>query len=393
MAVSNVTPDIRYIGVDDKELDLFESQYPTPHGISYNSYLIMDEKVALTDTVDGRMEKEWVKNLHEALGGRKPDYLIVQHMEPDHAGSLLALLRHFPDVRIVASTRAVMMMPQFFEDTDFEGRTITVKDGDTLCLGRHTLEFVMAPMVHWPEVMTFYDRADKVMFSADAFGKFGTLAHKDGWTDEARRYYINICGRYGAQVQSLLKRIARLDVRRICPLHGPVLEGDLTRYIRLYDTWSSYRAETEGVLIAHASIYGGTSEAAHTLADILRKKGVKVILADLTREDMSLAVSDAFRMSRMVVAASSYDGNIFPPMHTFLHHLHIKGYQQRRVGIIENGSWMPCAGKQMRTMLEKMKEIDIAEPMLTIRSRMKRADVETLEALAEALLTPSTNIP
>lgn len=385
--ISNVTETIKYIGVDDTTIDLFESQYIVPNGISYNSYLIMDEKIAIMDTVDLRKGEEWFANLEEALEGRTPDYLVVQHMEPDHAGNIANLLAKYPAIKIVASAKAIQMMPQFFEDTCFEGKTIAVKEGETLNLGAHTLQFFMAPMVHWPEVMVTYDQADKVLFTADGFGKFGALAHEEDWACEARRYYFNICGKYGAQVQALLKKAATLDIACICPLHGPILKENLGYYIGLYDTWSKYEVETEGIFIAYASIHGGTKKVAEKLAEILREKGApKVSIADLCRDDMAEAVEDAFRMSKLVVAAASYDADVFPPMHDFLHHLKLKAYQKRRVGIIENGSWAPCAGRVMKGMLETMKEIEIVEPMVTIRSAMKQGDIPALEALADAML-------
>lgn len=385
----NVTETIKYIGVDDTDIDLFESQYIVPNGISYNSYLIEDEKIAVMDTVDMRKSEEWWTKLTEALDGRTPDYLIVQHMEPDHAGNIAEAMAKFPEMKVVATARAISMMPQFFEGVDFEGRTIAVGENDTLSLGKHTLQFVMAPMVHWPEVLVTYDHLDKVVFSADGFGKFGALAHEEDWACEARRYYFNICGKYGVQVQALLKKLATLDVACICPLHGPILKENLGYYIGLYDTWSKYEVETEGVLVAYASIHGGTATAAHKMAEILREKGApKVAVADLSRDDMAEAVEDAFRMGHLVLAAASYDGNVFPPMHDFLHHLQMKGYQKRRVGIIENGSWAPCAGRVMKGMLEQMKDIEIVEPMVTIRSRMKSADIASFESLADAILTP-----
>ena len=385
--ISNVTETIKYIGVDDTTIDLFESQYIVPNGISYNSYLIMDEKIAIMDTVDLRKGEEWFANLEEALEGRMPDYLVVQHMEPDHAGNIANLLAKYPAIKIVASAKAIQMMPQFFEDTCFEGKTIAVKEGETLNLGAHTLQFFMAPMVHWPEVMVTYDQADKVLFTADGFGKFGALAHEEDWACEARRYYFNICGKYGTQVQALLKKAATLDIACICPLHGPILKENLGYYIGLYDTWSKYEVETEGIFIAYASIHGGTKKVAEKLAEILREKGApKVSIADLCRDDMAEAVEDAFRMSKLAVAAASYDADVFPPMHDFLHHLKLKAYQKRRVGIIENGSWAPCAGRVMKGMLETMKEIEIVEPMVTIRSAMKQGDIPALEALADAML-------
>ena len=384
---SNVTEKIKYIGVDDTTIDLFESQYIVPNGISYNSYLVMDEKIAIMDTADKRKGEEWFANLEEGLEGRTPDYLIVQHMEPDHAGNIAVLMEKYPGMKVVASAKAIQMMPQFFEDTCFEGRTIAVKEGDTLSLGGRELKFFMAPMVHWPEVMVTYDSADKVLFSADGFGKFGALAHEEDWACEARRYYFNICGKYGAQVQALLKKAATLDIACICPLHGPILKENLGYYIGLYDTWSKYEVETEGVFIAYASIHGGTKEAAEKMAEILRAKGApKVSIADLSRDDMAEAVEDAFRMSKLIVAAASYDADVFPPMHDFLHHLKLKAYQKRRVGIIENGSWAPCAGRVMKGMLETMKDIEIVEPMVTIRSAMKQGDIPAMEALADAML-------
>ncbi|MBP3549906.1 MAG: FprA family A-type flavoprotein [Rikenellaceae bacterium] len=379
--------DIKYIGVDDLDLDLFESQYIIPNGISYNSYLILDEKVAVMDTVDSRKFRTWRSNLHSELEGRTPDYLIVHHMEPDHVGDIVELMDDYPEMKIVASARAVQMMPQFFEGVDFTPRTIAVKEGDTLSLGAHTLHFMMAPMVHWPEVMVSYDELSKVVFSADAFGKFGALSHDEEWACEARRYYFNICGKYGVPVQALLKKLATLDVEVICPLHGPILTENLDYYIGLYDTWSKYEPETEGVFIAFASIHGGTAAAAEKLAEILRAKGApKVSVADLSRDDMAEAVEDAFRMSKLVVAASSYDSGVFPPMYDFLHHLQIKSFQKRRVAIVENGSWAPSAGRVMRAMLSEMKELEIVEPMVTIRSRMKSTDLPAMEALADALL-------
>ena len=385
--IKNITEKIVYIGVDDTDIDLFESQYVVPHGVSYNSYLILDEKVAIMDTVDKRKGDEWLENLAKALGDRKPDYLIVQHLEPDHAGCIAALLEQYPSLKIITSARAQKMLPQFFEEVDFSQNTITVKEGDTLCLGQHTLQFFMAPMVHWPEVMVTFDQTDKVIFSADGFGKFGALSHDEEWACEARRYYFNICGKYGAAVQTLLKKLSTLEIDYICPLHGPILSENLGYYISLYDTWSRYDVETEGIFIAYASIHGGTAAVAHRLKEILIAKGAaKVSIADLSRNDMAEAVEDAFRMDRLVVAAASYDADVFPPMHDFLHHLQLKLYQNRRVGIIENGSWAPSAARIMRGMLEQMKNIEIVEPVVTILSRMKQSDIPQLEALADALL-------
>lgn len=383
---SIISDTIKYIGVDDLELDLFESQYIIPNGISYNSYLVLDEKIAIMDSVDARKSQEWMENLIGELNGRLPDYLVVQHMEPDHAGSIAKVVERFPQIKIVASARAIQMMPNFFEDVDFSNRTISVKEGDTLELGAHTLQFVMAPMVHWPEVMVTYDALDKVIFSADAFGKFGALSCDEEWACEARRYYFNICGKYGVQVQALLKKLADFDVECICPLHGPILSENLGYYLSLYNTWSLYEPESEGIFVAYASIHGGTAKAAQMLKEMLIARGAKkVAIADLSRDDMAEAVEDAFKYGKMVVAAASYDGGVFPPMHDFLHHLQIKGYQKRRVGIIENGSWAPVAGRVMRSMLEQMKQIEIVEPMVTINARIKRGDMPQMEALADAM--------
>ena len=380
-----ITTDIRYVGVNDHSIDLFEGIYRVPNGMAYNSYVIMDEKIAILDTVDEEFTKEWLVKLERELGGRNPDYLIVQHMEPDHAGSVAHIATKYPDMQIVASARAIQMLPQFFHGTEFTNRTIAVKEGDTLSLGNHTLQFFMAPMVHWPEVMVTYEQSEKILFSADGFGKFGALSHEEEWACEARRYYFNICGKYGAQVQALLKKAATLEIEQICPLHGPILSENLGYYIGLYDTWSKYEPEAQGVFIAHASIHGNTAVAANILAEMLREKGVKVSVADLCRDDMAEAIEDAFKYDRLVVAASSYDADVFPPMHDFLHHLLIKSYQKRKVGIIENGSWAPCAGRVMRGMLEQMKAIEIVEPMVTLRSTLKPENQEAMEALAEAM--------
>ena len=385
--IKNITEKIKYIGVDDTDIDLFESQYVVPNGVSYNSYVILDEKVAVMDTVDLRKCDEWLNNLAEALEGRTPDYLVVQHLEPDHAGSIAKVLDRYPNMQIVASDKAVKMMPQFFFDVDFEGRTIAVKEGGTLSLGGRTLHFAMAPMVHWPEVMVSYDSTDKVLFSADGFGKFGALSHDEEWIGEARRYYFNICGKYGAPVQALLKKAAGLDISIICPLHGPVLTENLGYYIGLYDTWSKYEPEEEGVLVAYASIHGNTAQVAKKFADILRAKGAhKVVVADLSRTDMAAVVEDAFKLSRLVVAASSYDSDVFPPMHDFLHHLAIKGFCKRRIGIIENGSWAPSAGRAMRNIIDRFKDVSVVEDVVTIMSRMKPSDLPALEALADNVL-------
>jgi flavorubredoxin len=385
--IKNITEKIVYIGVDDTTIDLFESQYVVPNGVSYNSYLILDEKVAIMDTVDPRKSDEWLANLASALGTRLPDYLIVQHLEPDHAGTIAKVMAKYPDMQVVASDKAVKMMPQFFFETPFAGRTISVKEGDTLSLGGRTLHFAMAPMVHWPEVMVTYDSFDKVLFSADGFGKFGALCHEEEWIGEARRYYYNICGKYGAPVQALLKKAATLDISIICPLHGPVLTENLGYYINLYDMWSRYVPESNGVLVAYASIHGNTAEAARKFADILRAKGAEeVVVMDLAREDMSAAVEQAFRLGKLAVAAASYDSDVFPPMHDFLHHLAIKNYCKRRIAIIENGSWAPSAGRAMRNIIDRFKDVSVIEDMVTIISRMKPEDVASLESLAEQLL-------
>lgn len=385
--IKNVTNSVVYIGVDDTDIDLFESQYVVPNGVSYNSYLILDEKVAIMDTVDLRKCDEWLENLHVALNGRTPDYLVVQHLEPDHAGSIAKALERYPNMQVVASDKAVKMMPQFFFDVELEGRTMGVKEGGTLSLGGRTLHFAMAPMVHWPEVMVTYDSLEKILFSADGFGKFGALAHDEEWTCEARRYYFNICGKYGAPVQALLKKAATLDIAIICPLHGPVLTENLGFYIDLYDKWSRYEAEEQGVLVAYASIHGNTAEVANKFADILRAKGAKrVVVRDLSRTDMAEVVEDAFRYSHLVVAAASYDSDVFPPMHDFLHHLAIKGYCKRRIAIIENGSWAPSAGRAMRNIIDRFKDVCVVEDMVTIMSRMKPSDIPALESLADEVL-------
>ena len=382
-----ISDAVKYIGVDDKTIDLFESQYVVPEGVSYNSYLILDEKVALMDTVDVRGMKEWEKNLTETLAGRKVDYLVIQHLEPDHAGSIGRLLELYPDVTLVGNAKTFAMLPQFF-DIDPNVKKLTVAEGDTLSLGNHTLTFVMAPMVHWPEVMVTYESTEKILFSADGFGKFGGLDSEDeeGWSCEARRYYFNIVGKYGAPVQALLKKAANLDIQTICPLHGPVLKENLGYYIGLYDTWSSYRPEDKGVLVAYASIHGNTAKTAEKFAEMLRAKGVeKVVVSDLAREDMAEVIEDAFRYDRMVVAGASYDGGVFPCMQDFLHHLQSKAYQNRTIGIIENGSWGPTAGRTMKAILETMKNVTIVDPMVTIKSTMKESDMPALEALADAI--------
>ncbi|MBR5828995.1 MAG: FprA family A-type flavoprotein [Bacteroidaceae bacterium] len=382
-----ITSSIKYVGVDDLDIELFESQYLVADGMAYNSYVILDRKVAILDTADANMRKEWWVNVNRALGERTPDYLVVHHVEPDHASLIAEVLVKYPQCKVVATAKALQMLPQFFEGIDFNERGIAVKEGDTLSLGAHTLQFILAPMIHWPEVMVSYEQSEKILFSADAFGKFGALCNESSWECEARRYYINICGKYGNQVQALLKKAKALDIRMICPLHGPVLKEDLGYYIGLYDIWSKYEPETQGVLVAYASIHGGTAAAAERLAEILRLKGApEVVVYDLARYDMAEAVENAFRYSHMVVCAASYDADVFPPMHDFLHHLKIKNYQRRKVAIVENGSWAPTAGRVMRAMLEGMKDIDIVEPMVTIRSRMKDSDLPEMEQLVENLL-------
>ena len=395
MKTINITDTIRYVGTDDADLDLFESQYAVPRGISYNSYLIVDEKVAIMDTVDKRRSAEWWSNITEALEGRTPDYLIVQHVEPDHAGCIGEVVDRYPEVQVVASARAAQMLEQFFRYPPLLERMMVVKEGDTLSLGHHTLQFMMAPMVHWPEVMVTYEQTERILFSADAFGTFGVLEgnitdaeNREAWPDEARRYYYNICGKYGQPVQALLKKVGALDVQRICPLHGPVLTEGLAYYIGLYDKWSRYEAESEGVLIAYASIHGSTATAASILATMIqqRDKGIEVKLIDLCRTDISEAVAEAFRMKRMVLAASSYDGGLFTPMYEFLHRIQIKGYKGRRVGVIENGSWAPSAGRVMKEMLAEMKDIDLVEPMVSIRSTLQPTDMSAMEVLMKAII-------
>ena len=387
--MNTISDSIKYIGVDDLDIDLFESQYVVPEGMSYNSYLIDDEKIAVLDTADRRKGEEWKANLTAALNGRQPDYLVVHHMEPDHSALIAWMLETYPGVQLVCSAQAVKMLSNFFEGVDFTRRVVTVKEGDTLALGKHTLQFIGAAMIHWPEVIVTYCPEEKTLFSADGFGKFGVIdADADDWACEARRYYFNICGKYGAPVTTLLKKASALDIQTICPLHGPILEGEkLSEALRLYTIWSSYGVETEGVLVAHASIHGNTKKAAEKLADILKEKGAaKVVVADLCRDDMAEVIEDAFRMNRLVVCASSYDGDVFPPMHMFLWKLKMKAYQNRTVGILENGTWAPSAGKAMRALLEQMKNVNIVEPAVTIRSSMKQTDIPALEALADAVL-------
>ena len=383
-----ISDSVKYIGVDDTTIDLFESQYVVPEGVSYNSYVILDEKIAVMDTVDPRGMEQWEQNLLTALNGRKVDYLIVQHLEPDHSGSIARLVELFPDVTLVGNAKTFAMLPQFF-NIPLEGHTLTVKEGDTLSLGEHTLTFVMAPMVHWPEVMVTYESKEKILFSADGFGKFGALCkteNEEDWACEARRYYFNIVGKYGAPVQTLLKKAAGLDIAVICPLHGPVLKENLGYYLGLYNTWSSYQPEDKGILVAYASIHGNTGKAAEKLAEMLREKGAeKVVVSDLAREDMAEVIEDAFRYDRMILAAASYDAGVFPCMQDFLHHLQSKAYQNRKVGILENGSWAPTAARTMKAILETMKNVEIVEPVVTIRSVMKDSDLPEMEKLADAM--------
>ena len=381
-----ITDSILYVGVDDKTLDLFESQYIIPNGVSYNSYVIMDEKITIMDTVDARKTDEWLQNVEQVLGGKTPAYLVVSHMEPDHASNIQILMDKYPEMQVVGNAKTFAMIPHFF-DVDLTGRTVTVKEGDTLSLGTHTLQFFMAPMVHWPEVMVAYEQKEKVLFSADGFGKFGALDVDEAWTCEARRYYFNIVGKYGAQVQALLKKAATLDIQMICPLHGPILKEDLGYYIGKYDIWSKYEPEDEGVFIAYASIHGNTAKAAKKLAEMLEEKGAKrVAIADLSRDDMAEAVEDAFRHDKLVVASSTYDGGLFPCMEDFLLHLKAKNFQKRTVALMENGSWAPMAAKKMTAILETMKDITICEPVVTIKSTMSEDNLKTMEELAEKLI-------
>lgn len=380
----NISEDIRYVGVNDREIDLFEGQYTVPNGMAYNSYVILDEKIAVMDTVDRNFGDEWLKKLSEVLGGRKPDYLVVQHMEPDHSANIARFVEAYPEAKIAASKKAFEMMGQFF-GTDYADRQVVVGEKDTLSLGKHTLTFVTAPMVHWPEVVLTYDDADKVLFSADAFGKFGALDADEDWACEARRYYIGIVGKYGAQVQALLKKAAALDIGTICPLHGPVLTENLEYYLGLYNTWSSYGVESEGVVIAYTSVYGNTKKAALLLADKLKEKGCNVVVADLAREDMAEAVGAAFRYGKLVVATTTYNAEIFPFMREFIAHLVERNFQNRTVGIIENGSWAPMAAKVIKAAFEKSKNITFTDTTVTIKSALNAESTAQIEALAEEL--------
>lgn len=383
---TEISDSIVYVGADDTTLDLFESQYIVPNGVSYNSYVILDEKITIMDTVDKRATDEWFANVDNVLGDKKPTYLVISHLEPDHAANIQKAAEKYPDMKLIGNAKTFSMLPQFF-DLDVSDRTIVVEEGETISLGSHTLQFFMAPMVHWPEVMVTYEQSEKILFSADGFGKFGALSYEDKWACEARRYYFNIVGKYGAQVQALLKKAAGLDISMICPLHGPILKEDLSYFVDKYNTWSSYEPENEGVLVAYASIHGNTAVAAKKLGEILEKKAAKkVVVSDLSREDMAEVIEDAFRYDKIVVAAATYDGGIFPVMEDFLHHLKSKNYQKRVVGIVENGSWAPTAGKQMKAVLEGLKNITICDEMVSIKSTMKDADVEAMERLADEML-------
>ena len=390
--MKSISTDIIYIGTDDLSIDLFEGQYKVPQGVSYNSYLILDEKTAILDTVDSRKAEEWLAKLETALDGRIPDYLVVHHLEPDHSSVIAAVAEKYPSMTIVAGAKALAMIPQFFENLSLEGRTMAMKEGQVLELGKHSLKFVSAPMVHWPEVMVSFDEFDGTLYSADGFGKFGALSEcgfyssedKD-WDSEARRYYCNIVGKYGAPVQALLKKASSLPIKRICPLHGPIIDSDFGHYISLYDKWSRYEPETEGVLIAYASMHGGTEAAALKLSEMLREKGVETVEFDLCRCDLSAVLAEAFRYPKIVLAAASYDNNIFTPMYNFIHLLQIKGLCDRKVGLIENGSWAPCAGRLMKEMLGQMKNMEVVEPTVTIRSRIHSSDIDKLAELAQAM--------
>lgn len=380
-----ISDSIKYIGVDDTTLDLFESQYIVPNGVSYNSYLILDEKIAVMDTVDARKTKEWFDNLDKELKGRVPDYLIVSHLEPDHSANIQLFTEKYKEAKLVLSAKAKVMLPQFFNIKGLDERCIVVKEGEELDLGNHHLKFIMAPMVHWPEVMVEYETTEKILFSADGFGKFGALSHEEDWACEARRYYFNIVGKYGAPVQALLKKASTLDIKMICPLHGPILKDNLGYYIDKYQIWSSYQSEDDGVLVASASIHGNTKEVALKVVDLLKEKGVKVAFTDLTRDDMAEAVEDAFRYSKMILAGATYDGGVFSPMEDFLHRLQHKGYQNKTVGLIENGSWAPLANKVMKDMLIPMKNITICENTVTIKSTYKDENQEAINQLVEEI--------
>ena len=379
-----ISQEIHYVGVNDHAIDLFESQYRVPHGMAYNSYVITDEKTAVIDSVDAHFAEAWLDNIRKVLGGKAPDYIIVQHMEPDHSGSLLRFLEAYPAAKVVASAKAFPMIQNFF-NADFAERQIVAGEGSSLALGKHTLAFLAAPMVHWPEVIMTYDSTDKVLFSADAFGKFGALDEQEPWEDEARRYYIGIVGKYGGQVQTVLKKASALDIRTICPLHGPVLSGDLSRYLDLYGKWSSYTPEEDGILIAYTSVYGNTRKAVEHLAETLKAAGQKVVVRDLARSDMSQAVADAFRYSRLVLATTTYNNDIFPFMREFIEHLTARGFCSRTVAIVENGSWAPSAARVIKGLLEKSRNLTLLEPVVTLRSALSEESTAQLEQLAKAL--------
>lgn len=386
MKEMKITDTVKYVGVDDKTLDLFESQYVIPNGVSYNSYVILDEKVTVMDTVDARATEEWLANLEEVLDGREVDYLVVSHMEPDHASNVQNLIEKYPSMQVVGNAKTFNLVSQFF-NVDLEGRKVLVKEGDTLNIGSHTLQFFMAPMVHWPEVMVTYEQSEKILFSADGFGKFGALDTDEDWACEARRYYFNIVGKYGMQVQNLLKKASALDIEMICPLHGPILKENLAYYIDKYNTWSSYEPEEEGVLVAYASIHGNTAAAAKKMVEILGEKGAKkVAVMDLSRDDMSEAIEDAFKYDKLVVAAATYDNGVFPCMENFLTHLKAKNFQKRKVAIMENGSWAPTAARQMKAVFESMKDITVCDTVVTIKSVMNDDTVEVMEKMADELM-------
>ena len=387
MQTTTISDAVRYIGADDTTIDLFESQYEVPNGVSYNSYVILDEKIAVMDTVDARKTDEWLSNLKDTLDGRNADYLIVSHLEPDHSAGIKLFTEQFPQAKLVMSAKAKAMLPQFFEIPSLEEKCLTAAEGETLSLGSHTLQFFMAPMVHWPEVMVEYEMTEKILFSADGFGKFGALSTEEDWACEARRYYFNIVGKYGSPVQTLLKKAATLDIQTICPLHGPILKENLPYYIGKYQTWSSYEPEDKGVLVACASIHGNTKAAAEKMVNLLQEAGAaKVAFTDLSRDDMAEAIEDAFRYDSLVLCAASYDGGVFPPMEDFLNRLSHKAFQKRKVGIIENGSWAPCAAKSMKAILDTMKNLEICDKVVTIKTTMKDADVEHMKELAKEIV-------
>lgn len=387
MQTTTISDAVRYIGADDTTIDLFESQYEVPNGVSYNSYVILDEKIAVMDTVDARKTDEWLSNLKAALDGRNADYLIVSHLEPDHSAGIKLFTEQFPQAKLVMSAKAKAMLPQFFEIPSLEEKCLMAAEGETLSLGSHTLQFFMAPMVHWPEVMVEYEMTEKILFSADGFGKFGALSTEEDWACEARRYYFNIVGKYGSPVQTLLKKAATLDIQTICPLHGPILKENLPYYIGKYQTWSSYEPEDKGVLVACASIHSNTKAAAEKMVNLLQEAGAaKVAFTDLSRDDMAEAIEDAFRYDSLVLCAASYDGGVFPPMEDFLNRLSHKAFQKRKVGIIENGSWAPCAAKSMKAILDTMKNLEICDKVVTIKTTMKETDVEHMKELAKEIV-------